>query len=79
MGVLESQDVCGKMPCMEINPNKLKKLREAKGLSVRGLAREAGISTETVYSVEHGRRQPSVRTLGKIARALGVEARDLFS
>ncbi|MDP9475647.1 MAG: helix-turn-helix transcriptional regulator [Actinomycetota bacterium] len=64
---------------MEINPNKLKKLREAKGLSVRGLAREAGISTETVYSVEHGRRQPSVRTLGKIARALGVEARDLFS
>ncbi len=64
---------------MEINPNRLKELREAKGLSVRGLAREAGISTETVYSVEHGKRQPSVRTLGKIARALGVEAKDLFS
>ncbi len=64
---------------MEINPTRLKKLREAKGLSVRGLAREAGISTETVYSVEHGKRQPSVRTLGKIARALGVEAKDLFS
>ena len=64
---------------MEINPTKLKQLREAKGLSVRGLAREAEVSTETVYSVEHGRRQPSVRTLGKIARALGVEARDLFA
>ncbi len=64
---------------MEISPTKLKELREAKGFSVRGLAREAGISTETVYSVEHGRRQPSIRTLGKIARALGVEARDLFA
>lgn len=53
-------------------------MREAKGFSVRGLAREAGISTETVYSVEHGHRQPSVKTLGEIAKALGVEARDLF-
>ncbi len=64
---------------MEVNPTKLKELREAKGFSVRGLAQEAGISTETVYSVEHGHRQPSVNTLGKIAKALGVEARDLFS
>jgi len=63
---------------MEVNPTKLKELREAKGFSVRGLAREAEISTETVYSVEHGRRQPSVRTLSKIARALGVEVKDLF-
>jgi DNA-binding XRE family transcriptional regulator len=40
------------------------------------------VSTETVYSVEHGKRQPSVRTLGKIARALDVNdvnAKDLFS
>jgi transcriptional regulator with XRE-family HTH domain len=64
---------------MEVNPTKLKKIREAKGFSVRKLAREAGVSTETIYSVEHGHRQPSIRTLGKIARALGVEARDLFS
>jgi transcriptional regulator with XRE-family HTH domain len=63
---------------MEVNPTKLKELREAKGLSVRGLAREAGVSTETIYSVEHGHRQPSVRTLGKIARALGVEVKDFF-
>jgi transcriptional regulator with XRE-family HTH domain len=63
---------------MEVNPTKLKELREAKGLSVRALAREAEVSTETVYSVEHGRRQPSVRTLGKIARALSVEVKDFF-
>jgi transcriptional regulator with XRE-family HTH domain len=63
---------------MEVKPTKLKELREAKGLSVRGLAREAGVSTETIYSVEHGHRQPSVRTLGKIASALGVEVKDFF-
>lgn len=45
---------------------------------MRGLAKEAGVSTETVYSVEHGKRQPSIKTLGKLARALGVETRDLL-
>ncbi len=64
---------------MEVNPTKLKELREARGLSVRGLAREAGISTETVYSVEHGKRQPSMKTLGKIARALEVDPKDLLA
>jgi transcriptional regulator with XRE-family HTH domain len=70
------------IPCrmfpMEINPTRLKQLREDRGYSVRGLAREAGVSPETVYSLEHGRRQPSVRTVGKLARALGVESKDLF-
>ena len=63
---------------MEINTTRLRELRQARGLSVRGLAKEAEVSAETVYSVEHGKRQPSVRTLGKIARALGVEVKDLF-
>jgi transcriptional regulator with XRE-family HTH domain len=46
---------------------------------VRGPTSEAGVSTETVYSVEHGKRQPSVRTLGKLAGALGVDVRDLVT
>ena len=64
---------------MEINPIKLKELREAKGFSVRSLAREAGVSTETVYSLEHGRRQPTITTLSKLAGALGVEVKDFFA
>ncbi|MDP9486597.1 MAG: helix-turn-helix domain-containing protein [Actinomycetota bacterium] len=63
---------------MEVNSTKLKELRGARGLSVRGLAREAGVSTETVYSVEHGRRQPNLKTLGKLARALQVDPKDLL-
>jgi transcriptional regulator with XRE-family HTH domain len=34
---------------------------------------------QRLYSVEHDKRQPSVRTLTKIARALGVEVKDFFS
>jgi DNA-binding XRE family transcriptional regulator len=37
------------------------------------------ISTETLYAIEHGRHQPHVRTLEKIAKALGVEVKDFFS
>ncbi len=64
---------------MEVNSQKLRELRANRGLSVRGLAKEAEVSTETVYSVEHGRRQPSMKTLGKIARALGVDPVDLLA
>jgi transcriptional regulator with XRE-family HTH domain len=63
---------------VEVNPNRFKELRAARGLSIRKLAEEAGVSTETIYSVEHGKRQPSVRTLGKLARALEVEVKDFF-
>jgi putative molybdopterin biosynthesis protein len=61
-----------------VDPQKVRALREAKGMSTRTLAREAGVSTETIYSVEHGKRLPSVTTLTKIARALGVEVKDFF-
>jgi transcriptional regulator with XRE-family HTH domain len=79
MIVLKNQYNCDSIFAVEVNPNRLKELRQARGLSVRGLAKEAEVSTETIYSVEHGRRQPSVRTLGKLARALGVEAKDLLA
>ena len=62
-----------------IDNKKFRQIREAKGMSTRVLAREAGVSTETIYSIEHGRRQPQVRTLDKIASALGVEVKDFFS
>jgi transcriptional regulator with XRE-family HTH domain len=54
-------------------------MRESKGMTKRELAKEAGISTETIFAIEHGRRQPTVTTLDKIAKALDVEAKDFFS
>jgi Helix-turn-helix len=41
--------------------------------------KRAGISTETIFAIEHGRRQPTVTTLDKIAKALDVEVKDFFS
>ncbi len=62
-----------------INPQKVRQLRESRGMTTRGLAKEAQISTETLHAIEHGRRQPQVRTLEKLAKALGVEVKDFFS
>ena len=61
-----------------IGPQKFRNLRASKGMTTRALAKEAGVSTETINAIEHGRRQPQVRTLDKIAKALGVEVRDFF-
>jgi transcriptional regulator with XRE-family HTH domain len=61
-----------------MNPQKIRQVRESKGVSTRVLSKRAGVSTETIYSIEHGKRQPSVRTLEKIALALGVEVKDFF-
>jgi transcriptional regulator with XRE-family HTH domain len=64
---------------MELNPTRFKELRTARGLSIRKLAEDAGVSTETIYSLEHGRRDfiwP--KTAKKLADALGVEVDDLF-
>jgi transcriptional regulator with XRE-family HTH domain len=63
---------------VEVNPTRFRELRTARGLSIRKLAEEAGVSTETIYSLEHGRREfiwP--RTARKLAEALGVDPRDL--
>ena len=61
-----------------IDSKKIRQIRESRGMSTRGLAREAGVSTETVHALEHGTHGVTVSTLNKIAAALGVEAKDLF-
>jgi transcriptional regulator with XRE-family HTH domain len=61
-----------------IDSTKIRELRESRGMSTRAFARDAGISTETLNAVEHGRRAPSMTTLDKIAQALGVEVKDLL-
>ena len=62
-----------------IDPQKFKEIRESKGMTTRALAKEASVSTETINAIEHGRRQPQVRTLDKLARALDVGVKDFFS
>jgi len=56
----------------------IKRLREEKGLSQAELAVYAGSSQPTVNQIESGKRNPSTRTLEKLAGALEVEVADLF-
>jgi transcriptional regulator with XRE-family HTH domain len=62
----------------EVDGAKLKELREEQAFSVRDLAAEAGVSTDTITALEKGRRNAWPRNVRKLARALGVEPRELM-
>lgn len=51
---------------------RMKIAREAKGLSLRELARQTGINENTLVKVEHGKGNPTLRTLETLSHALGV-------
>jgi transcriptional regulator with XRE-family HTH domain len=57
---------------------KVKRLREAKGLSQDALAKKAKITREYVNKLEAGRHDPTVGVLRRLAKALGVEAAELL-
>jgi HTH-type transcriptional repressor of puuD len=52
--------------------------RSELGLSPRDLADKAGISHQTVYDAESGAKSPTLSTLAKIAKVLGVTVRELL-
>jgi phage repressor protein C with HTH and peptisase S24 domain len=56
--------------------NKIKELREAKGLSQNALAKMAGVSQPVVFALESGDQQTS-RKIPEIASALGVEPSEI--
>ncbi len=56
----------------------IKRLREAREWSMAKLAVEADMSVSGVSMIENGKRNLTTTTLAKLARAFGVEVRDLF-
>ena len=58
---------------------RLRELRTEKGLSQEKLAEEAGIHRTYLGGIELGLRNPSLRNLARIARALGVPVFELFA
>jgi DNA-binding XRE family transcriptional regulator len=55
----------------------LRELRLQKMLSQRDLAREASITHKTIVDVELGRVEPHLKTMRKVAAALGVDPLDI--
>ena len=57
----------------------VRRARQRLGLSVEGLAHEAGVSTGQISQLERGRANPSFKTMDKLARALGTSVAALLS
>jgi len=57
----------------------IKKLRQEKGISQDRLSKLADLSLNTIVTIEAGNNpNPTIETLEKIAKALGVSVADLF-
>ena len=66
------------MPNVDIDPNKLRQLREARSYSLRELAQLSGLTYNTIWRIEDGQRvRPYPSTIRKLAHALGVEPNEL--
>lgn len=57
---------------------RLKELREVRGISMRTLATQSGLSANALSMIERGKTSPSVSTLYKLADALGVSITAFF-
>jgi transcriptional regulator with XRE-family HTH domain len=62
---------------VEVDVDKLKRLRVDRGLSQRRLAQMAGVTQTTVWKIEHG-GGANAATLKKLGDVLGVRASELL-
>ena len=57
----------------------IKRVREAKGLSQKEVITAIGMGAAQYSRIENGKTDPSVSTVEKIAKALGVTMAELFT
>lgn len=57
----------------------VKRLREARGMTQEQLAERAGLAADTIRRLEYTDFSPSLRTLRKLCKALGISVGTLFS
>ncbi len=58
--------------------NRLRELREARGLTQEELAKILGVTRQTIIAIEKGKYDPSLRLAFKIARFFGIKIEDIF-
>jgi transcriptional regulator with XRE-family HTH domain len=66
------------MDLVQLLGRNVRAARLARGMSQEQLAFEAEMKRSYVSDLERGTRNPSVRALGRLAKALGMEAADLL-
>jgi transcriptional regulator with XRE-family HTH domain len=60
-------------------PDWLRAKRKELGLSREELAEKIGVSFNSIRFYEEGNRRPTIQTLEKLAKVLGVKIDDLFN
>lgn len=58
--------------------NRIEELRNAKGVRQEELAKELGVSRQTISSLENGRYNPSIGLAHKVAVFFGLMIEDVF-
>jgi transcriptional regulator with XRE-family HTH domain len=56
---------------------KIKKIRQYRGLTQKDVAQKMGVSVQSYSQYETGKRNPTRKTLDKIAAAIGCDASDI--
>ena len=62
----------------EKTTNKLRKVRTGKGVSQTDLAKEIGVTRQTIIAIEKGSYTPSVLLALKLARYFNLKVEDIF-
>lgn len=60
-------------------PNRIREVREEKGLTQEQTARQLGVAGETIRKYETGENAVSIYALQRVAKALGVPAYSLLN
>lgn len=58
--------------------NRLRELRETMAMTQEDLAARAGVSRQTIISLEKGKYNPSITLAYKLSRVFGLSIEELF-
>lgn len=63
---------------MNIDVNKLELAICKQGVFLKDIAKRVGVSEQALRNIRDGKAQPRLATIGKIARALGVNVSEII-
>lgn len=63
---------------MVIDVKKLDKAMASKMFTLKELSKESGVSNVTIIRLKNGTQKPKPITVGKIAKALGVDVTEII-
>lgn len=63
---------------MQVDGERLRQLRRERALSQRDLSRMTGVAHDSISQLETGQREAQPKTIRKLAKALGVEPKELM-